>query len=203
MSQEKTYARVINDGEIAERNVTAQNIRNRNHPIEMYTEVIFEGLPTAPKFHKSVEQARAVKNVLMNKWEVIVSYQYVPLTLQEMLNEVNSRYNSFPVNEDERTPIEEVDPAAVAQCIELSRLEGQRRLDSFAKERQYDGIISLASYATSKDVNFATEGQRGVDLRDQVWAALRAYSQEVATKVRPVPRTEQEVFRIFPALTWE
>lgn len=203
MSQDKTYARVINEGVIAERHVTLENIRNRNHPLELYTEVVYENQPQPPRFHKSVENARAVRNAITGKWEVFVSYTYVALTLQEMLNEVNSRFSSFPVNEDERTPIEEIDPLAVAQCIELSRQEGQRRLDAFAKERQYDSIVSLASYATSKDANFAREGQRGVDLRDQVWASLRNYSEQVATGYRPVPRTEQEVYRIFPILTWE
>ena len=42
----------------------------------------------------------------------------------------------------------------------------QVRLDDFARTRNYDGILSAATYATSTVSKFAAEGQCAVALRD-------------------------------------
>lgn len=77
----------------------------------------------------------------------------------------------------------------------------QGRLDSFARERGYDGIMSAASYATSTDAVFRAEGERAVALRDATWRACYALLGEVASGKRPVP-TLEDVFEALPELTW-
>lgn len=78
----------------------------------------------------------------------------------------------------------------------------QRRLDEFAQERGYDGIMSACTYATSTVERFRHEGERAVMLRDNTWAACYAILAEVLAGERPVPTLEELVAEL-PALTWE
>ena len=78
----------------------------------------------------------------------------------------------------------------------------QKRLDDFAKTRNYDGILSACTYAASTVVKFAAEGQTAVDLRDATWAALYAVLAEVEAGVRPMPVGFADVESLLPALEW-
>lgn len=78
----------------------------------------------------------------------------------------------------------------------------QARLDAFARERNYDGIMSACTYATSTVPQFAAEGQRCVELRDQTWAMLYQMLAEVETGHRPVPASFDDVKGALPDLTW-
>ena len=77
----------------------------------------------------------------------------------------------------------------------------QPRLDAFARERGYDSMISLCTYATSSNPRFAGEGQRGVDLRDQTWGAGYQILADVEAGLRPFPTVEQVVSEL-PVLVW-
>lgn len=77
----------------------------------------------------------------------------------------------------------------------------QKRLDDFARTRNYDGILSLCTYATSSVPRFALEGQRGVDLRDQTWASCYQIMAEVQNGERPMP-TVDELLDMLPAVAW-
>jgi hypothetical protein len=77
----------------------------------------------------------------------------------------------------------------------------QKRLDDFAKTRSYDGILSLCSYATSKDAKFSAEGQLGVNLRDATWAKGYELLDEVKAGTRPIP-TWEELEALLPVLAW-
>ena len=78
----------------------------------------------------------------------------------------------------------------------------QRRLDAFAQERGYDGIMSACTYATSTVERFRQEGERAVILRDNTWAACYAILADVLAGERPVPTLEELVAEL-PVLTWE
>ena len=77
----------------------------------------------------------------------------------------------------------------------------QAHLDGFAKTRNYDGILSAASYATSKNPKFAMEGQYTVEARDAVWAKGYEIMGAVLAGERPLP-TLEEVLAELPALAW-
>ena len=77
----------------------------------------------------------------------------------------------------------------------------QLRLDTFAKTRNYDGILSACTYAASGVVKFAAEGQYCVGARDQSWAALYQIMADVQSNARPMPTLEQ-VLAELPALEW-
>lgn len=77
----------------------------------------------------------------------------------------------------------------------------QGYLDTAARERGYDGILSLCSYATSTDPVFAAEGQSGVNYRDAVWRKCYEVLAAVGTGERQPP-TEAELLSELPAMVW-
>lgn len=78
----------------------------------------------------------------------------------------------------------------------------QARLDDFARTRNYDGILSACTYATSSVPKFAEEGQYAVQVRDATWAALYALLAEVQAGTRPAPASFADVQPLLPALEW-
>lgn len=77
----------------------------------------------------------------------------------------------------------------------------QRHLDATAQTRQYDGILSLCSYATSTDPIFSTEGQAGVVFRDACWRKGEDVMEAVLQGQRAIP-TEAELLAEMPVIGW-
>ena len=75
----------------------------------------------------------------------------------------------------------------------------QSHLDTKAKERNYDNILSLCTYATSTNPTFAKEGQAGVVWRDSVWAKCYAILAEVQAGTRVMPT---DIISELPIFTW-
>jgi hypothetical protein len=67
----------------------------------------------------------------------------------------------------------------------------QARLDDFARERGYDGILSAASYAASTDPRFAAEGRYAIQARDETWLAAFAVFAQVEAGERDMPAVEE------------
>lgn len=78
----------------------------------------------------------------------------------------------------------------------------QQRLDDFAKTRNYDGILSAATYATSPTTKFYTEGQYAVNCRDATWSALYSILAEVQAGTRPMPSSYADIEAELPVLEW-
>ena len=78
----------------------------------------------------------------------------------------------------------------------------QARLDAFASTRNYDGILSACTYATSGVPQFAAEGQAAVNARDATWATLYTVLGEVQAGTRPVPTGFADIEGDLPALVW-
>lgn len=77
----------------------------------------------------------------------------------------------------------------------------QDRLDSFARTRNYDGVLSCCSYATSTNTKFQQEAQYCVQARDAHWAACYTILQEFEAGTRAIP-TVEELLSLMPALQW-
>lgn len=78
----------------------------------------------------------------------------------------------------------------------------QKRLDDFARTRNYDSILSACTYATSAVTKFNTEGQACVNLRDATWAAAYDILAEVEAGNRPMPQNLNDIEADLPALVW-
>lgn len=94
----------------------------------------------------------------------------------------------------------------IDQAIAEAQLAGftasvQRHLDTTARARGYDGILSLCSYAASDQPRFGAEGKAGVAWRDAVWAACYEIVDAVRAGQRQVP-TREELLAELPAIVW-
>lgn len=96
-----------------------------------------------------------------------------------------------------------IDPAKQAEAVKNSITQAtQDRLDSFARTRNYDGILSACTYATSATAKFAAEGQYCVEARDSTWAKLYDIYEEVKAGTRPVPQGYDDIKADLPVLEW-
>ena len=94
-------------------------------------------------------------------------------------------------------------PEKTPEEIQKEVTEGtQLRLDTFARTRNYDGILSACTYATSSIPKFQAEGQYCVNVRDSTWAALYSILAEVQEGTRPIPSSYEDIEGDLPALTW-
>lgn len=104
---------------------------------------------------------------------------------------------------DKTAEVIAAEAAAAAQAFQTSVVTAtQARLDTFARTRNYDGILSACTYATSAIPKFAGEGQYAVNARDSTWATLYTLMGEVQLGSRTMPTTVDEVMALLPELVW-
>lgn len=77
----------------------------------------------------------------------------------------------------------------------------QSNLDNFAKEKNYDSILSACSYANSTNSVFKAEGELAVSLRDATWIAMYAILEEVQSGNRVV-ESFSDIENDMPVLAW-
>lgn len=80
--------------------------------------------------------------------------------------------------------------------------QAQARLDNFANTRDYDGILSAATYAASTVEEFRIEGQYAVEARDATWAKLYEILAEVEAGTRSIPTDYADIEPELPVLEW-
>lgn len=100
---------------------------------------------------------------------------------------------------------EEIAAQAAANALAFQQVviaAVQARLDTFAKTRNYDGILSACTYATSMVAKFKTEGQYCVDIRDQTWSSLYSLMEAVQTGERIMPSAVTEILSLLPEPAW-
>ena len=80
-------------------------------------------------------------------------------------------------------------------------LSVQKHLDTTAQTRNYDGILSMCSYANSTNPQFLKEAQAGILWRDLVWAYCYNALEEVEANRRTIP-TVDELLAELPVINW-
>ncbi|MDZ7595881.1 MAG: hypothetical protein U0932_14630 [Thiobacillus sp.] len=92
-------------------------------------------------------------------------------------------------------------PPTPEQIVAALTRDVQAHLDATARTRNYDGILSLCSYAASTNPTFSAEGLAGVAWRDAVWAACYAIMAAVQAGTRAVPTTAALLAEL-PPMAW-
>ena len=77
----------------------------------------------------------------------------------------------------------------------------QAHLDSTAADRNYDGILSLCTYADDPNPRFAAEGQAGKAWRSAAWTYCYQVLADATDGLRGIPTAEQLVAEL-PAFVW-
>lgn len=92
-------------------------------------------------------------------------------------------------------------PPTPAQILASLTRAVQDHLDATARTRNYDGILSLCSYATSTNPKFGPEGQAGVAWRDAVWSSCYAILADVQAGNRAAPSAAGLLTEL-PSMEW-
>lgn len=96
---------------------------------------------------------------------------------------------------------EEIDQA-IADIKQDIAQGTQARLDSFAQTRNYDGILSLCSYAGSPVEKFRLEAEYGQQARADTWQKVYEIEAEAEAGTRPVPAGYKDIESELPPLAW-
>ena len=105
------------------------------------------------------------------------------------------------INDAEVQTVEDKQMEALAALKQSLTSAVQKHMDNTAKERNFDDILSLCTYATSAKPKFKAEGQAGVEWRDDVWLYCYAELDKVLAGERGTPTT-QELIDELPVFTW-
>ena len=97
--------------------------------------------------------------------------------------------------------VDHPEPAGPMPTLEEYTQALQDMLDAEARTHNYDGILSLASYAASTHPPFAEEGKAGLDWRDAVWGTSYATMAQVQLGNIPQP-TIPELLAMMPKMVW-
>ena len=127
----------------------------------------------------------------------------VEITVEEhqALIEGQSQGKRIVADENGRPVLQDPPPPTIEQIIVQYDAAVQKRLDDFAKTRNYTNIMSAATYATSTVPKFKAEGQYCVEARDATWAKCYEVLAAAEAGSRPMP-TLDELLAELPVLTW-
>ena len=113
----------------------------------------------------------------------------------------NTDYAAYQAWLAEGNTPEPADAKTKEQIIEEYQTAVQKRLDDFAQTRNYSGILSACTYATSAVARFKTEGQYCVNVRDTTWSKCYEILDAANNNSRPMPTLEQLMSEL-PILSW-
>ena len=117
------------------------------------------------------------------------------------LIEGQSQGKVIVADESGRPILQDQPPPTAEQIIAQYTAGVQKHLDDFARTRNYDSILSAATYATSTVPKFKAEGQYAVEARDATWAKCYEVLAVVEAGSHPMP-TLDELLAELPVLTW-
>jgi hypothetical protein len=151
-----------------------------------------------PEYNATIRSARETAPVLTSKGHYEQAWEVVPA-----FTEYTDENGVVHTVAEQEAAAQAAAQAAAAKTLQDSIIAAtQQRLDAFAQTRNYDGILSACTYATSTVPKFKTEGQYCVEARDATWATLYAILAEVQAGTRPVPSSFADIESELPVLAW-
>lgn len=98
--------------------------------------------------------------------------------------------------------VEEVPPPEPEPpTLDDYRIAIQTHIDATARQRDYDGGVSCASYVNSTNPQWAAEAQAFVAWRDAVWAHAFTELDKVQQELRAQPTVEEFLLEL-PMMQW-
>lgn len=187
----------LNDAgtEIIEYPVYPVHIETRAHPVDWYVECVFNKKPVVPAFH----YAREIHEIVDGK--VVVSYEVLAQTLQELLNSINNK-KSMLLGPGTPVTIADVEADTIDRVIELAKQHVQDLLDGFARQKGYDHLERAINYMNSSVPEYAADAQIANAKRDQTWPALYTYLNEILAGTKPIPTRVSDIEAVMPELVW-
>ena len=182
------FARVV-DGLIVEYPVLYKHIVNRDGPKNQFKQVV---VAAKPAFDDRIQ--KLTENVTMEKGLPTVGYKVADLTVDEILAKL--------WRDKANITMADVAPEVFQKVSFLSDAYATHQLDAFAQSRRYANMASLATYTNDPVEQNSLDAVRGVNLRSQIYGALKQFEHDVFTGVRPVPKSFADILALFPELTW-
>lgn len=165
-------------------------------PTEEYKVVFPTPQPTAynpvTQLIRETTPTLTEKGIWEQAWEIVPKFQ--EYTDENGVVHTVAEQEAAAIAADQQQKLEELKRTVVNNV--------QQRLDEFAKTRNYDGILSAATYATSTVPKFQQEGQYAVEARDLTWAKLYEILAEVEAGTRPAPTSYADIEPELPVLAW-
>lgn len=78
----------------------------------------------------------------------------------------------------------------------------QKRLDDFAKTRNYSSILSAVTYEDDVNPAFAQEAEDAKRLRSETWTAAYVLLAEIEAGQRAIPSSISDIENDLPTLAW-
>lgn len=196
VSSNNLFAR-IQDNRILEWPLSFDEIQARGEPLSLFKVIHYLDKPEQPPFYNFEE------SINLDNGTPVVSYKVTAIPLQDILNEVFQ--NKTTITGEiylKEVPVSDIPAPSLKRIFELVRLEVSSRLDNFAQSRYYDNIATLVTYKDDPDLQQSLEGNRGLVLRSQCWAAVTRLEARVNNGTSMLPRLEEDIYKLLPALTW-
>jgi hypothetical protein len=197
MSDMKIYARLDESNNVIEYPVYSMQIKNRNHPIEWYTECVIQETGIKPRFHyyKEILQVR----IDATGKKVYVKYELMEQDLNNLLRSIIKIANNTAT-----TPLlTDLDKETIDRIIYLADKYVENKLNDFAAIKGYSSAERAVGYINSSIPKFSNEGKRVSDIRDQVWISLPIYIGKVLTGELPIPSSTADIDNVLPEFTWD
>jgi len=199
-SSNPVYCRVIN-GAIVEYPVYPEYITARGDPLSFYTLVQDVSKPAVGPYQYLSGYPRLLGN------QAFMEYTVNDIPLQQLLAQAWGVPNLSPLpglNNQNLTPpvASSIDPGLVAAIQTQVENQVQNLLDSFAQQKGYTNMASLAGYYNSTVPTFKEEAAVGIAVRDATWSSLYTFLAEVQAGAKPFIKSFQDVMAILPIMSW-
>lgn len=126
-----------------------------------------------------------------NGWENLTCHKY-STGIEKEVWDAREDFEFLPAND-------ETSPESLHKLIQKAV---QDVLEAKAREKEYDNVLSIATYATSTDPVYHAQGVKFVKWRDECWRYCTDIENNYKAGVIPMP-TFDEIMKGLPTMEWD